>query len=370
MHGGISASFGRTSFGSDNQGYSYAGTVDLLSVTAGIQPTQKLHLSVSSNYSDNLSGTLYQSLASSGVIVPGISQNDKSHSMDTLATVSYSILTNLQAQGDIERRDQFFLGQNFGSTSMAGGLIYTRTLLGGSFNGSTFVTDTRLDNSRVNTMGLSSTVNFNRQIERWMVSGSFGYSQNVQTLLVTYTTSFYNYSAHVRRRFGAFSWNAGAGASHTGFTALPGMKSQSESLTSGIGWGRWITATGSYATSSGIAVPTGAGLLAPPTTATIPLPSLLLLYGGHSYSGGLGSSPLRKLTIGASYSRASSNTANGGVSSWNMNKQLNTYFQYQFRKMFLTGGYANLLQGFSASATRPASVSSYYIGVSRWLNFF
>jgi len=370
LHGAISATYSRTSFASEDQGYSYNGTVDLVSLTVGVQPTSKMHLSVNSNYSDNLSGSLYQALAPSGIIVPALSQDEKSHSMDTLATASYSFSQNLHGQGDIERRDQYFLGQNFGETSISGGLLYTRPLFGGSFNSSAFLTDNRLDNSKPNLFGLTSTVNYNRAIQGWIVSGSFSYAQNVQTLLVTYTTSFYTYSGHVRRRFGVLTWNAGGGASHTGFTTLPGMKSQSENLSTGIGWGRWITATGAYATSGGIAVPTGSGLLLPPTPTPIPLPSLLILYGGHSYSAGLGSSPLRRLTMGASYSWASSNTANGGVSSWNTNKQMNAYFQYQFRKMFLSGGYANLSQGFSASPTGPASVSSYYIGVSRWLNFF
>jgi hypothetical protein len=370
LHGGISATFSRTSFGTADQGYNYNGTVDLVSVTAGIQPTQKLHLSVSSNYSDNLTGSLYQALVPSGIIVPPVGQNQESHSIDTLATASYNISTNLQAQGDVERRNQYFLGENFGATSFGGGLIYTRGLLGGTFNGSVFATDNRLDNSNLNTLGLTTTVNYNRQIELWVVGGSFSYAQNVQTLLVTYTTSFYNYSAHVRRRFGRLSWNAGGGVSHTGFTALPGTTSHSESLTTGIGFGRWITANGGYATSSGIALPTGTGLAAPPTPTPVPLPSLFILYGGHSYSVGLGSSPLRRLTIGTSYSRATSNTTNAGIGSWNTNKQLNTYLQYQFRKMYLTGGYASLSQGFTASATRPATVSSYYLGVSRWFNFF
>jgi hypothetical protein len=161
-----------------------------------------------------------------------------------------------------------------------------------------------------------------------------------------------------------------AGASHTGFTEIPGTSSHSESVTTGIGWGHWITANGGYATSTGIAVPTGAGLVAPPVTTPIPVPSLLIFYGGHSYSAGLGSSPFRRLTIGASYSKAISNTANAGTASWNATKQMNVYIQYQFRKMYLNGGYANLSQGFSASPTGPATISSYYLGVSRWFNFF
>jgi hypothetical protein len=38
--------------------------------------------------------------------------------------------------------------------------------------------------------------------------------------------------------------------------------------------------------------------------------------------------------------------------------------------MGINGGYTRLVQGFSASGTAPASVSSFYIGVYRWFNFF
>jgi hypothetical protein len=325
---------------------------------------------LSSNYSDNLTGSLFQELVPSGIVVVPVIQNDKSHSLDTLATVGFAISANLQAQGNVERRDQSFLGRSFGETSLGGGLIYNHTLLGGNFSGTTFVTDNRLDNSKLNVLGFTSSVNYARAIGRWMANGSFAYSQNVQTLLVTYTSSFYHYSGHVRRRFGDFSWNAGAGASHTGFTSLPGMKSQSQSFTTGIAWKRWITANGGYSTSSGIAVPSGSGLLAPPTSTPFPLPSLLILYGGHSYSAGLGSSPVRGLVVSASYSKARSNTTSGENGSWNLTRQMNVYVQYRFRKMYLTSGYAKLLQGFSASSTGPATVSSYYLGVSRWFNFF
>src|SRR5689334_7435083 len=210
MHGAISANFNRTNFGSEVQNYNYRGTVDFISLTASVQPAEKLHVSMSSNYSDNLTGSLYQELVPAGVAVAPVIQNDKSHSLDNLATVGYAISANLRAQGHIERRDQSFLGRSFGETSLGGGLIYNHTLLGGDLSGATFVTDNRLDNSRLNVLGLTSSVNYNRAIGRWMANGSFAYSQNVQTLLVTYTTSFYHYSGHVRRRFGSFSWNAGA----------------------------------------------------------------------------------------------------------------------------------------------------------------
>ena len=36
----------------------------------------------------------------------------------------------------------------------------------------------------------------------WELSGGLSYAQNVQSLLVTYTTSYYNYNANLHRRLG------------------------------------------------------------------------------------------------------------------------------------------------------------------------
>jgi hypothetical protein len=79
---------------------------------------------------------------------------------------------------------------------------------------------------------------------------------------------------------------------------------------------------------------------------------------------------MRRLTIGASFAQANSNTSLAGTASSNNTRMINTLFQYQFRKMYLTGGYSNLVQGFSTSGTAPENVSSFYIGVTRWFNFF
>jgi hypothetical protein len=38
--------------------------------------------------------------------------------------------------------------------------------------------------------------------------------------------------------------------------------------------------------------------------------------------------------------------------------------------LYFNSGYARLEQGFSNSGTPPEVVSSFYIGVSRWFNFF
>jgi hypothetical protein len=215
-----------------------------------------------------------------------------------------------------------------------------------------------------------STVNYSRRIEKWFFGGSFSYAQNAQTLLVTYTTGYYNYSGTARRRFRTVYWSATAAGSRTALTEVSGTESHSENYSTGLTFGHWVSATGSYAVSNGNAIQTGAGLVSTPVPSPILPPNLVILYGGKSVSFGLGASPMRGLTVSASYSKSSSNTNGDTPASWNKNEQFNTYFQYQFRKVYFTGGYAKLSQSFSASTVPPANVTSFYFGVSRWFNFF
>ena len=71
------------------------------------------------------------------------------------------------------------------------------------------------------------------------------------------------------------------------------------------------------------------------------------------------------------YAKSTSNTSEQQPSRLhNQNSQYNALIQYQVRKLNFTSGYARLEQGFSITGTQPEVISSYYIGVSRWFNFF
>jgi hypothetical protein len=48
----------------------------------------------------------------------------------------------------------------------------------------------------------------------------------------------------------------------------------------------------------------------------------------------------------------------------------NAYLQYKIRKIYLNAGYSRLDQSLSASGGPPVKVTSYYVGLSRWFNFF
>lgn len=371
MRGSWSAVFSRSDVNSNFEGYGYSGIIDTFNTNAGAQPTNKLHLSVSADYSSNLTGTLYESLipAGGGSILAVPDQNQPSHSLDIMGSASYALLPNLQAQAFVEHRQQYFLGETFAANSYGGGASYGRILAGGNFNAVLNVFDTTNDNTNSNTLAFTTMANYSRYIGVWHVSGAFSYAQNASTLLVTYTTSNYSFTGSVNRGFGRLLWSGSASFARSGLTDQPDTKSASQSYSTSIGYSHWITLSGSYSDSSGNGLLTAAGLTTTPLPVIIPS-SLLTLYSGKGYSFGLGSSPARRLTIGASYADATSNTMSQGTGSWNKNRTATALVQYQFRQMGFTAGYTRLLQGFSASALPPAVVTSFSVGVSRWFNFF
>ncbi len=72
----------------------------------------------------------------------------------------------------------------------------------------------------------------------------------------------------------------------------------------------------------------------------------------------------------ATYAKSTSNTSGNNITSDNQNSQYNALIQYQVRKLNFISGYARLEQGFSITGTQPEVISSYYMGISRWFNFF
>jgi hypothetical protein len=374
--GTFSNVFTRSDVNSNYLGYKFNGTIDRWAANAGVHPTDKLSFSGGVDYTDNLSGSIYQATVPSSQAAAAASsmsnsvtqQSQQSDGWDLFFLSTYSFATNLQAQGEIERRLQYFEGRNYGSTLYSGGLYYTQQILGGYFGSSFSVIDSTLDHSSQNTLGFTSNTNYNRRVGAWQFGGYLNYSQNVQTLLVSYTTSFYNVSGNVRRKIGFLHWTASAAMGRSGLTAQPGTSNHNESFSTSIGTGR-INLAGNYSKADGNSLAGGAGLVPVPVPPVIP-PSLLVMYGGKSYSVALSGSPIRHLTASASYVNARNTLNNQGTSSWNNYEQQNYYFQYHFRQVNLTGGYARLIQGFSASGLPPANINAFSVGLSRWFNFF
>ena len=218
-------------------------------------------------------------------------------------------------------------------------------------------------------LSLLSTASYIRQIGAWNVSGSFNYSENVQTILLAYTSSGYGYSGSVSRRLRRLNWTASASGSRTLQTQETGTSNFSQSYATGLS-GRWLGGSAGYSQSSGTGLFSAAGITQlPPGIPPGFLPSSVL-FAGKTYSVGLGSTPIRGLAVNGNWVRSINTTENALVSSNNKSEQVNGYLVYRFRQMYFNAGYTRLFQGFSASGLAAVNVSSYYFSISRWFKFF
>ena len=370
LEGDVSANFNRSSWNTSYEGQSSVGTVDIADMFASVRPTEKISVSGSLVYSDNLAGQLIEAVVSQGAAVPTGLGNQTSYSFDSEATASYTPAQYLQTTIFVERRAQLYDSQTYSENSYGGSITFAHKLRGGNFTASVTLSGNTAAQSGEDSLGFATTEHYSDELDGWHIDASFNYAQNMQTLLVTYLNSSYNFSGNVRRRFDKLTFSAGGGGSKTALTDQPGTTSSSQEYNASLGFGSLISANASYSKSSGLALATGAGLI----TAPVPPSSLpsdaFTLYGGTSYAGALSSSPIRGLTMSAGYSRSNSATANSGISTTNQNQQYNALIQYQVRKMGFTTGYARLEQGFGGSAGAPEILSSYYAGITRWFNFF
>jgi hypothetical protein len=368
-HGGFSASFNRSNFDSEFSDVNYSGTVNTVTSNVTLRPVSKLTLSTSVDFTDNLVGGLVQNIVTAGGVVQQRTPGQKSNSFDVMEVGNYNVAQHILITGTAERRQQTYFGKTYGSNSFTGSGSYWNHLLGGTISSVLSVTRTTIDSTGQSALGLLSMLNYSRRIGGWDVSGSGNYYQNTQTLLVGYTTSGFGYTTAIGRKFGFLRWSAGAGGSRSLLNTASGYSSRSQNYTTGI-TARWFGITGTYAKSDGSALLGGNGLVPTPIPNPIPLPSDIILYGGHSYGVGLGLNPSRHFMASGSYSRAFSNTMNAAVGSNNNSENAVVRLQYQFRQMWFTAGYSKFMQGFSASGAPPADINSFYFGVQRWFNFF
>jgi hypothetical protein len=370
MHGSASAGFNRSSWSSAYLGTTTSGAIDMLNTMASVHPTQKLSFSTSVNYSDNLAGQLLEAVVAAGGAVSGANSSQSCNSFDFLSVATYAATPHLQTTVSAERRSQSYLGESYGDNSFSGSVSYVHNILQGSLNAALSLTDNVNDQNGNNTLGFSFNQNYSRRVEGWHVNESFGYAQNVETLLVTYMTSFYNYSLNARRNWGMFNLSFGGGGSRTALTSQAGTSSGSQSYNASAGFGQYISANGAYSRADGQALQTGAGLVSVPVPSPVLPSNLISLYGGDSYSLGLSSMPVKKLILTASFARSITNVSSNGSTSANENDEFSALIQYQMRKLSYNSGFARLGQGFGASGSPAAVVSSFYVGVSRWFKAF
>ena len=371
LHGAFSAGASHSDTSADFTTGSYSGNIDTLSSGLSFSPTSRLTFGSNAQYNDNLAGTLYTSIIAAGGAVAQNNFQQGSHALDVNNYANYHLpAQHLTFSATYDHREQSIFGSVLSADSYSGTVDYSNSLFGGFLNALVGLNDNRIDQRHQSMLGLIGSINYSRVIRGWQLAGGFNYAQDQQTLLVAYTTSSYGYSGSVGRRIGAtshISFSASGTRSALNGDAGSGTYSQNYSAAFSL---KKLSFSGAYSASNGNAILTGGGLVPTPVPLPIVTPSSVILYGGHSYSFGLGSSPFRRLTISASYSKSLSDTLSDLSASNNRSEILTTRVQYLYRQLYFQAGYSRLIQGFSLVGGPPTMLGSYYIGVSRWFNFF
>lgn len=368
LRGSTWVNFTRDDTGYDTAGLNTSQTADVVSGGINLKPTDRLSTTFSADYDDNLAESIVQAANSAGILTPLVIPAGTSHSWGIFGEAQYTLFQGMFVGASVSHRQQLFLGTNFDSTAYSGSLNYGHPLLGGRFSASGTVNYSLLPNDET-MLGFLSNTTYIRQVGAWNVSGSFGYSMNQQTILLAFTTSGYSYSGSAGRRLGKLNWMVNAAGSKTLLTGLSGTNSFNENYSTSLS-GRWLGVSFGYSQSTGDGLLTSAGIVAPVPGVPVQFLPTAVFFNGDTYSVGLGSSPIRGLTISASYMRGENSTDNIFLSSNNTMETANGYVQYRFRKVDFNAGYSRLMQGFSASGLPVARVQSYYFGISRWFKFF
>jgi len=372
-NGQFYANYTRTSFTTDysngvqGQATNSNYTTDVETGGVNFHPTERVSLFANESFVHNLSGYFTQNLVNNGVIPPPLDFGAGSHSYTVGGGAGYRFTTNLSGTAQATYYNQSYLGNSYTGTYISGTVNYNRRL----WNTLTFSASV-VDSSNGqgnNALGFMGTANAFRHFAGWELSGSFSYAQNVQSVLITYTTSYFNYNANLHRRFARhIQWTAAFNGSHSGLTNASGTTNHSESYATTLAYKR-ISANAMYVNASGNSVLTNGGLVpVPPVPGEIP--SNLVIFSGSSYGGGISVEPLRRLTFSGTFSRSLSNTLSNSIESCNNTELFNLQMRYRIRRIGVQAGFTRFDQGISASGLAPGSVNSFYAGISRWFDFF
>ena len=372
-NGSVALSFSHSIFSGDFESSvqtykshsSYSTNIE--SANVSFHPTTKLTLFGNENYTDNLDGFLYQSILTTGGGLPLTQENSSANSFTAAGGASYNFTHNLFGQAQITYFQQSYFGNTYDGSFFSATVGYNKRILQTFAVSASVVESTNKFTN--NALGFIGNVNAFHPFGEWLVSGNFSYAQNVQTLLVTYTTSYYNYNANVHRRLGrgkqiTFAYNG----SHSGLNQDKGSYNYSNSGSASLALHR-ITFGANYTKSQGLSILTSTGIQPLPPTPGLP-PEGQIVYNGQSYGANIGVTPLPRLSISAAYSHAVSDTLSNDIFSKNRTEIFYTQLQYRLRRVSLFAGYTKFSQGISAAGTPPGNTYSYFIGVSRWFSFF
>jgi len=348
-----------------------SGTSDTINANLVFRPARKLSVSLNSNFNNSLLGDVPETVLSTGQVINTL----KFGSFRNLlmgANANYQLIPNLNLQGVVNHERQYFMGRTYEATQFGGSANYNlqHRLLGSLwFSFGAFDTANQEGNSA---LGFVGNLNFARKFSGWEVDTNASYSQNVQTMILLYTTSSIGYVGNIRRRLGnRIFWMAGFGGSHSALTAQPGSSSSSQRWSSTFTYHSY-SFNGFFSKSDGAAAFTSTGLVPVPNGLPPSLfaPGAVIEYGSQAWGVNASTVFMRRLTVSAAYANSEGSTVDPLLRTFTSNQLYNVIFQYRLRKIFINGGYTQLHQDVGTVGSVPVNVRTYYIGISRWFNFF
>jgi hypothetical protein len=362
------ANLSRNHFTVDFSGSPIHETYDNAAASLNINPAKGLMVVLGGAYSDNLAGSLLDpTVGAGGVILPPVGTS--SHSVDLSAATTYTPIHDLSFQATVDHRAQAYFGLSVASDAYTGGVSYGHSLWGGT--ASTYASVTRYTTnvySEASTGG-SGNINYSRRVGAWTGNATIRYARNTQTALAAYTQSGYGYGLNVGRRLGGWIWTVSANGSENRIDSVSDSSSFAQGYSSGLSAGK-LSFNGNYNRSNGNSIQSITGLIPAPLPSPVIPPTLLILYGGESYGGAVGYTPIHGLILTADYSHARYHTQNESLFSNNLLQQADAKAEWYFRHLHFQAGYSRLLQGFGEAQTTPVRLNSFYVGVFRSMHFF
>lgn len=363
---GATRSYNHGEFSSGN----YNSTIDTVNAGIGLNPISNLNIGSNYQYNNNLAGTLYQSIIGAGGAPPS-NLHTSSHSVDLNNYISYYIPpVHITLLGTIDHREQSLYGSSATQNSYNATATYSNSLLGGFLNLVGGVNENRTNVGDQHNTGYVTSVEYSRHVRRWEFSEGVHYWRNQQTVLIQYTSTNYGFHSNVGRRLGTYShFSLGASGSKSKLESITGSDTTVQNFTAALSV-RYVGFNAAYSKSSGNSILTSSGLVPTPVPLPVLNPSSIVMYAGKAYSLGVGANPLRHLTVSASFSKSLSDTNSQFSNSNNHTDVFTTRLEYHLRQLNFDAGYTRLRQGFSLSGGPPTTLGTFYVGISRWIDFF
>jgi len=352
----------------DTLGGTNYGTTDTVNGNVNLA-FPRAPVQVTTTYTDNLLGSIEQQLVSNGEVPLAGLNSPESRSFNVEASTFVNVLPRTLVGGYVSRTQQYFDGQNFGVTQAGVNVSYNflHTLKGLMFYGGLVESATQQGNTRV---GFIGDVSYNKYLGKWQVNAFCRYDQDVETLLVMYTTSTLNYSGTIKRELPHdMRWVAVANLVRSVFEQQAGSASHGESFTTMLMWSR-ASVSGIYTQASGTSILTASGLVASPVPGSVLGAGNSILYNGKSYGGSFSVFPVKHMSISTAWSKSLSDTTAPTLLTNSGNTNYYGLATYEYRRLLFQAGFTKFDQSISNSGTPATMLTSYSFGISRWFKGF